>query len=583
MDAPRLLFVNLTVLLILMHFGVISLCHASVSRTSFEENMLTPTDVLQLSKQFCIVTLARTQAESGSPELQELEPEQEFLFQMFIELGQAYQTDSNVVLGFISLETFVWPSGNHLRFVDSDVQTTDLQDVNLVIFPRQVQDRTCLSNTGMNTKEPKAELYRGLSNVNVIVEYVNTKCGSYQKANGGITIEGLHRKEILSTLYYVGHHDEEALDMKTLHSKNVKTSHNQNCDKETCSIEHSKGNLFSKGFSRYTNQNDIFKNFDLGMAKCDRINMPTKEEFFHSYLKSSKPVVIKNALHEWPAMKKWTNEYFMKNYGNQKVHIKLTPLGEFEGVDLASNFENYGHFEIPQYITDQLLFPDLVVVRPATRNMKFSEFLELVSTVANGTKKNCSAYLEYSSISDIKADLENDIVELPLLKDMLALKHLNIWLSDGDTLGKLHFDPFDNFLCQISGRKQVILFEPHDNRRLYEAHIPEAVLGYDSDTNTFRKEALVDSTSMVMSPVDITNPDFERFPLFETVRPLNCTIDEGDVLFMPAFWWHEVQSFPSQQQRRNLAVNFWYDPFLVKEFPCQECQLDINSKYRHLL
>ena len=28
---------------------------------------------------------------------------------------------------------------------------------------------------------------------------------------------------------------------------------------------------------------------------------------------------------------------------------------------------------------------------------------------------------------------------------------------------------------------------------------------------------------------------------------------------------------------------FRYEPFLTREFPCAECQLDINPKYRHLL
>lgn len=88
---------------------------------------------------------------------------------------------------------------------------------------------------------------------------------------------------------------------------------------------------------------------------------------------------------------------------------------------------------------------------------------------------------------------------------------------------------------------------------------------------------------MVMSPVDISKIDFERFPEFSSTLPLNCTIDEGEVLFMPSYWWHEVQSFPNVTAKRNLAVNFWYEPFLTKEFPCAECKLDVNPKYKHLL
>lgn len=55
----------------------------------------------------------------------------------------------------------------------------------------------------------------------------------------------------------------------------------------------------------------------------------------------------------------------------------------------------------------------------------------------------------------------------------------------------------------------MILFEPHENRNLYEAHIPEAMLDYNDETKQFQKKTLVDATSMVMSPLDITKPDFE--------------------------------------------------------------------------
>ena len=99
---------------------------------------------------------------------------------------------------------------------------------------------------------------------------------------------------------------------------------------------------------------------------------------------------------------------------------------------------------------------------------------------------------------------------------------------------------------------------------------------------------------MVMSPVDITRPDLDRFPEYAMTAPLRCKIFPGDVLYLPAFWWHEVQSRPSTSpasastpassaSARNMAVNFWYQPFLDKEFPCAECPLDVNRKYRHLL
>lgn len=110
---------------------------------------------------------------------------------------------------------------------------------------------------------------------------------------------------------------------------------------------------------------------------------------------------------------------------------------------------------------------------------------------------------------------------------------------------------------QLSGEKHLTLFDPHHNENLYEAHIPEAILTFDPKTTTFSRHSLLESTSMVMSPVDILRPDLDRFPHFARARRLHCVLEPGDVLFMPAFWWHEVQSKPDPMEKRNLAINFW--------------------------
>lgn len=53
-----------------------------------------------------------------------------------------------------------------------------------------------------------------------------------------------------------------------------------------------------------------------------------------------------------------------------------------------------------------------------------------------------------------------------------------------------------------------MLFDPHNNHQLYEGHIPEATLSYNQTSNTFHRRHLLESTSMVMSPVDILKPDY---------------------------------------------------------------------------
>ena len=150
------------------------------------------------------------------------------------------------------------------------------------------------------------------------------------------------------------------------------------------------------------------------------------------------------------------------------------------------------------------------------------------------------------------------------------------------TLGKLHFDPFDNFLCQVAGEKQLIIFDPAQSSELYEGHIPEAQFDFDFETSKFSKKSLLESTSMVMSPVNIRNPDYSAFPLYSNAVASQCVIQAGDCLYLPAFWWHEVQSKPDAHSK-NIAVNYWFEPFITKEFPCPTCPREVNPEYHHLL
>ncbi|XP_071809450.1 uncharacterized protein [Asterias amurensis] len=549
------------------------------------------------------------------------------------------EVKAGIVYG--DVDDLIWPNGQSVHWVDKESRmsfaSTDKNGV-LTLFPKYKKDRTCLSVASMS-ENPKAVLFTGFLNIKTVLEWVNDKCNTFISLNGGLTYGGLHRESIQQNLFHVSKISNFTMLHFDRHRRNLVSSPRlENISKNTgenfcrrpkcesiifsgqchqsmegcyCDIGQSdrpNADLFVNDKtvsvkscdvkddtccteSVYNNKQDTHQFYidEKKIPQCERLTtIPTKGEFFNKFLKASKPFIIEGATAHWDALHKWTMDFLRERYGNNEVHIKLAPDGLFEGVDDVTHWEEHGTFEIPKNIFEKLPFPDLVVVRPASINVKFSEFLDMIGNHSNTStsekhKPRASAYLEYSSIPNYLPELEQDVEEFPFVQGLLKRRHLNIWLSDGNTLGKLHFDPFDNFLCQIRGRKQLILFEPHDNTKMYEGHIPEAMLGYDRHSGKFRRKKLLESTAMVMAPADILNPDFERFPAFAKTHPLNCTINEGDVLFMPAFWWHEVQSYPNVTERRNLAVNFWYEPFLTKEFPCAHCKLDVNPLYRHLL
>jgi hypothetical protein len=45
-----------------------------------------------------------------------------------------------------------------------------------------------------------------------------------------------------------------------------------------------------------------------------------------------------------------------------------------------------------------------------------------------------------------------------------------------------------------------------------------------------------------VSPVDPLAPDYDQFPLFRKVKPYVVTLEAGDVLYIPEWWWHVTQA-----------------------------------------
>ncbi|XP_078460696.1 tRNA wybutosine-synthesizing protein 5 isoform X2 [Lampetra planeri] len=112
-------------------------------------------------------------------------------------------------------------------------------------------------------------------------------------------------------------------------------------------------------------------------------------------------------------------------------------------------------------------------------------------------------------------------------------KHSKFFFCENEKyyLRALGNDPrkvMDNMLIQVVGRKRVVLFSPSDVPFLY--------------LNGDKSEVL-----------DIDSPDLKTFPEFSKATWHECVLEAGDVLFIPALWFHNVTSLEF-----GVAVNvFW--------------------------
>ena len=109
----------------------------------------------------------------------------------------------------------------------------------------------------------------------------------------------------------------------------------------------------------------------------------------------------------------------------------------------------------------------------------------------------------------------------------------------------------------------MILFPPHEFHNLYYVGRPKGHLLYDYPTDAWIRDPQNVDTShgfVFGSSVNIDRPDLKRHPKFaETAAPLRALLNAGDVLYLPSFWHHEVQSIPDVDlDKLNIAVNFWF-------------------------
>jgi hypothetical protein len=136
--------------------------------------------------------------------------------------------------------------------------------------------------------------------------------------------------------------------------------------------------------------------------------------------------------------------------------------------------------------------------------------------------------------------------QLPALFGMGA--EPRIWIGNATSI-TTHFDASDNIACVAAGRRRFTLFPPSQTPNLYIGPLDHTVAGQP------------------LSMVDMSAPDFERFPRFRAAldSALAAELEPGDAIYIPALWWHQVEALSSF----NLLVNFWWT-----DSPDQDARFD---------
>jgi hypothetical protein len=301
---------------------------------------------------------------------------------------------------------------------------------------------------------------------------------------------------------------------------------------------------------KVTRMKEIWKSRE-SMTQIPRISIDNKEEFISQYMGNNVPVIGINLQDNWANSSVFTKEDLDARFGSDFVRVSVSPTGRFDG---------------PENGTLWGLGPEMdVLVRPPTTAMMLHDFFRLTSS----SKVEETFYLEYLALNQylggfsslIPNPFEQQIGSGERNSTHIPLDHLvtNLWIGTSPTTSPLHYDDYENFLCQIKGIKELVLLPPTDLASLYYVGRPKGTLEYQYPSQFVRPKSTLGTKSIVFgSSVNVNSPDYVKHPLYAQATPSRAILNPGDCLYLPAYWHHEVQSIPDEIDGLNIAVNFWF-------------------------
>lgn len=217
------------------------------------------------------------------------------------------------------------------------------------------------------------------------------------------------------------------------------------------------------------------------------------ENFKKQYLSQLKPVIIKDGIASMPAVGKWDLDYLDNKIGKKEIELDHHHSAKFKWSMEA--FFIYLRSQDSKAEKQYLTQANIVKYFP-------------------GLLDDLSPYPIYG-LPDWKC---NSL----LPRDMFYQNYqMELLMGKKGTGFFLHYDRgfMNAFVGQICGEKEVVLLPPSDKKYLYPLE-----------------------NEIARAEVDIWNVDEKAFPEIKHASPAFYTLQPGDLVYIPANWWHTTRN-----------------------------------------
>lgn len=240
-----------------------------------------------------------------------------------------------------------------------------------------------------------------------------------------------------------------------------------------------------------------------------------------------RPFVVRAGVAAWPAVAKWGPAYLRATVGHRTVPVEVGVGGG--GVAAAGKGGGGAGAAVTERLALLSEVLDGMVEPPAA-----------TAAVAADPAADAAApappplYMAQHPLLEQLGSLAADVHPPPWVPPNRPLVGVHAWVGPPRTHTRLHTDTADNALAQVAGVKVVRLVDPRHTSCL-------AVPAGDG------------ARGNVAGVDDLVHPAGSGAAAVAAVPYGRVVLRAGDVLHIPAGWWHDVRSVGAA-----VSVNYWF-------------------------